>query len=86
MEDRWEDIIKMDLKETECEVLGLDSFYSELIPVADYCEQGNETSGSIKDGEYPSQLSNYQPFKKSTSILWNQQMKVKYMYVTGCRA
>jgi hypothetical protein len=47
---RWEDNIRMDLRETvgRC---GLDSIASGQGPVADPCEHGNEISGSIKRGE-----------------------------------
>jgi hypothetical protein len=47
---RWEDNIRMDLREMGWE--GVDLYASGLGqgPVADCCEHGNETSGSIKGG------------------------------------
>jgi hypothetical protein len=42
----WEDNIKMNLREIECE---LDSSGSRWGLVLDSCEHGNEPSGSIKD-------------------------------------
>jgi hypothetical protein len=45
---RWVDNIKMDLRETEWCVYGLDLFGSEWGPVEDSCEHGTELSGSIK--------------------------------------
>ena len=45
---RWEDNIKMDLQEVGCG--GVD--WIELGQVAGTCECGNETSGSIKCGEF----------------------------------
>jgi hypothetical protein len=40
------------------------------IPVAISCERGNETSGSIKGGEFIDYLSNYQ-FLKKDSTPWS---------------
>jgi len=45
---RWEDNIKMDLKEMGCE--GMD--WIELDQVAGTCKCGNENLGSIKCGEF----------------------------------
>ena len=45
---RWEDNIKMDLQEVRCG--GMD--WIELAQVAGNCECGNESSGSIKCGEF----------------------------------
>jgi hypothetical protein len=45
---RWEDNIKMDLKETEIDGGELDSAGSGLDPVAGLCEHGNELSSSIR--------------------------------------
>jgi hypothetical protein len=44
---RWEDNIKMDLKETECEC-GLDSSDSGLGLIVGLCEHSKESLGSIK--------------------------------------
>ena len=49
---RWEDNIKMDLKEVGCEGYGLDRAGSGEGQLADTCECGNEPSGSIKCGEF----------------------------------
>jgi hypothetical protein len=49
---KWEDIIKMDLKEVGCGVYGLDRAASEEGQVVGTCECGNEPSGSIKCGEF----------------------------------
>jgi hypothetical protein len=43
---RWEDGIRMDLRETGLGVCGLDSTGSQQRPVAGYCECGDESSGS----------------------------------------
>jgi len=54
---RWEDNIKVGLKETECP---LDSFGSGKGAVAGSCVNSNEPSGSIKEGGFlyhPSDLS-----------------------------
>jgi len=48
---RCEDNIKMDLKEAGC-VCGLDSTGSGYSPVTGSCKRGNETSCSIKGGEF----------------------------------
>jgi hypothetical protein len=53
---RWKDNIKVDLMDVEYEC-GLDS--SGCGPVADPCEHGIESSGSITDGEISAQLSDY---------------------------
>jgi hypothetical protein len=42
---RWVDNIKMDLKEIELEVQGLDSSGCGVQPVAGFCEYGNECMG-----------------------------------------
>jgi len=45
---RWEDNIKMDLRE-----IGIDGAkLIRLAPLASFCENGNELSGSTKKGEY----------------------------------
>ena len=46
---RWVDNIKMDLQEVGC---GLDWTGPGKRQVADACECGNETSGSVKCGEF----------------------------------
>jgi hypothetical protein len=43
---RWEDGVRMDLRETGLGVCGLDSTGSEQGPVAGCCECGDEPSGS----------------------------------------
>jgi hypothetical protein len=43
---RWEDGIRLDLRETGLGVCGLDSTDSGQGPVAGYCECGDEPSGS----------------------------------------
>jgi hypothetical protein len=43
---------------------GLDSPGPGLGPVAGSCEHDNETSGSIKGGEFLDQLSDYQFLKR----------------------
>ena len=47
-----EDNIKIDLQEVVCGGHGLDRAGLELEQVAGICECGNETSGSIKCGEF----------------------------------
>jgi hypothetical protein len=61
---RWEDTIRINLKEIEC---GLDSSSSEYIPVAGFCEYGNEPSRIIKDEEFFDQQSDYQLLKKDSA-------------------
>jgi hypothetical protein len=34
--------------------------------VADFCEHGNESSGSVKVGEFPNHLRDYKLFKKDS--------------------
>jgi hypothetical protein len=46
---RWEDNIKMDLRETRFDVVNWIRTALES-PVASFCEHGNEPSGSIKKG------------------------------------
>jgi hypothetical protein len=48
---RWEDNIRMDLKENRVGGRGLDSFGSGYGPVTGSCEHGNEPSSCIKGGE-----------------------------------
>jgi len=48
---RWEDNIKMDLRDLEWGH-GLDCFGPGWGQVAGFCECGNEPSGSIKCGEF----------------------------------
>jgi hypothetical protein len=47
---RWEDNIRMNLRNIGWK--GVDSFGSIYEPVAGSCERSNESSGSIKDGEF----------------------------------
>jgi hypothetical protein len=47
---RWEDNIMMDLQEVGRE--GVESSGSEQRPMSVSCPHGNESSGSIKDGEF----------------------------------
>jgi len=55
---KWENNIKVDLKETGCE---LDSSGSGDGPVADSCEHNNQPLGSIKLGNFLSKsLSTFQ--------------------------
>jgi len=49
---KWEDNIKMDLQEVGCGEHGLDLSGSGQGQVAGTCECGNESSGSIKCGEF----------------------------------
>ena len=49
---RWEDYIKMDLQEVGCGGCGLDRTDSGYGQVSGTCECGNESSGSIKCGEF----------------------------------
>jgi hypothetical protein len=49
---RWEDNIKMDLREIGTDGGELDSAGSGQDPVAGFCEHGNEPSGSIKKVVY----------------------------------
>jgi hypothetical protein len=46
---RWEDNIRIDIRETGC---GLDSSGSEWGPVTGSCEHDNEPLGSIKGKEF----------------------------------
>jgi hypothetical protein len=55
--NRWKDNIKMDLGEVQCE--GVNWTPVENGPMADTCERGNETLGSIRSGKFLNQLSNY---------------------------
>jgi hypothetical protein len=50
---RWEDNIKMDLRETEND----EANWIQLGPVAGLCEHGNEPSGSIRKQEIFDKLS-----------------------------
>jgi hypothetical protein len=50
--DRWDDNIRMDLKEKEWEGVDWDAFGSEYGPVVGSYEHGNELSGSIKAGNF----------------------------------
>ena len=49
---RWEDNIKMDIQEVGMWGCGLDGAGSGYGQMAGTCECGNESSGSIKRGEY----------------------------------
>jgi hypothetical protein len=49
---RWEDSIKMYLKNNEVRSSGLDSSGSGQGPVAGSCEHSNEALGSIKGKEF----------------------------------
>jgi hypothetical protein len=49
---RWEDNIKMDLREMRIDGCDLDSAGAGQCPVAGFCENGNEPSGSIKKGYF----------------------------------
>ena len=49
---RWEDNMKMNLQEVECEGYGLDRAGLGEGQMAGICECGNEPSGSIKCGEF----------------------------------
>jgi hypothetical protein len=49
---RWEENIKMDLQKVGCGVYGLDRAGSGKGQVVGTCECGNETSGSIKCGNF----------------------------------
>jgi hypothetical protein len=55
---RWEDNIKMNLREIRFGC-GLDSSGSGREPVVDSCEHGNEPSVSINDEELLDKLSGY---------------------------
>jgi hypothetical protein len=52
------------IKETAC---GLDSTVKELGPVADFCEHGNERSGSIKCGILYEELRQDQLLRKESA-------------------
>jgi len=56
---RWEDSIKMDLREVECGQHGLDSFGSEYGQVVGPCECSKEHSGSMKGIGFLNQLRKY---------------------------
>ena len=58
---RWDDNIKMDLKEVGCE--GMD--WIDL--AQDTSERGNESSGSIKCGEFLDKLRTDKLLKKESS-------------------
>ena len=49
---RWENNVKMDLQEVGCGGYGLDRADSGYGQVAGTCECGNESSGSVKCGEF----------------------------------
>jgi len=49
------------------ESCGLDESGSGLRPVAGSCEDGNESSGSIKGGQFLDLLFDYQLFKKGSA-------------------
>jgi hypothetical protein len=55
---RWEDNIKIDVKEIEY-LCGLYSFGSELESLECSCEHGNEHMCSMKGGKYFDYLGNY---------------------------
>jgi hypothetical protein len=46
---RWEDNIKLDLKEMGCENISWIDLSSGLVSVVSFCEHGNEPSKCIKD-------------------------------------
>jgi hypothetical protein len=49
---RWEDNIRIDLREIKWEVVGWVHLAQDKDQVAACCEHGNEHSGSIKGGEF----------------------------------
>jgi hypothetical protein len=53
--------------------LGVDSCGSRGRSVADYCEHGNELSGSTEDEEFLDQLSNYYLLK---NIPYNMELVI----------
>ena len=55
---RWEDNIKMDLQEVGSGDVDRIEHGSGYGQVADACDCGNESSGSIKCGEFLGQLKN----------------------------
>jgi hypothetical protein len=57
---RWKDNIKMNLGEMECKGVCWINLVQEDI-VADFCERGDEPSGSITSAEFLGQLSDCQP-------------------------
>jgi hypothetical protein len=56
---RWEENIKMDLKEIGVVKCGLDLFSSGQVPVASSRVYGNESLGSIRGKKFADQLNNY---------------------------
>jgi hypothetical protein len=60
---RWEDNIKMDLKEIECKNVD----WIHLKQVAGFCEHHNELLNSIKCWEFLEWLSNYWLFKEDSA-------------------
>jgi hypothetical protein len=48
----WDGYIRMDLRETVWEGVGLDSSGSGYGPVAGFCENGNEPSFPQKEGNF----------------------------------
>jgi hypothetical protein len=54
---RWEDNIRMDLKDIRLDWIALDASGSGYGPVAGSCEHGYVPSGYIKGGEFLDQLS-----------------------------
>jgi hypothetical protein len=49
---------------------GVDSSGSGEGPLADCCEHGNETSGSIKGGEFLDYLSDYQLLRSESALCY----------------
>jgi hypothetical protein len=47
---------------------GLDSYYSEYVPLAELHEHGNKPSDLIKGGEFLDQWSNCQFLKKDSAL------------------
>jgi len=68
---RWEDNIKMDLQEVGCGGYGLDRAGSGSGQGVGTCECGNETSGSVKFGEFLDWLRTGWVLKKN-SAPWSE--------------
>jgi hypothetical protein len=54
----------MDFKEVGCEDVDQ---AQDRYPVAGFCAHGNESSGSMKGGEFSDQLSEYRFLKKDSA-------------------
>jgi hypothetical protein len=63
---RWEDNIKKYIQEIGCKGVDWADVAFVRVQGAVSCEHGNESSGSIKFGEFPDKLMNYQLLRRDS--------------------